>query len=265
MLLLVREPRHRPVEPDAHVRVLGLLCAVERVLHDPLRAREVAGVAERVAEERRVPHRRGGVGARRFGLRQTALEQLDRLVGAAGAGVGAAELGVDVEAVDRHERLVREGGLEQGYRVTERAGLERERRERDARPQGARAVAGGEGLVDELAQPLLDALGLAEADGQLEVGEPELATLGRIEHGAGLEVLRRHAELGAEAAERLDGRLPRPRLDAGDIGVRDAGRGQLALREPLLQPKPLQALPDRLGRAPTRPSAHPVRILIGCH
>ncbi len=233
---LVREPRHRPVEPDAHVRVFGLLRSVERVLHHPLRAGEVAGVAERVAEERRVPHRRGGVGARGLGLGQTALEQLDRLVGAAGAGVRATELGIDVEAVDGNERLVREGGLEQRDRVTEGAGLERERRERDARPQGARAVACGQGLVDELAQPLLDATGLAEADRQLEVGEPELATLGRIEHGAGLEVLRRHAELGAQAAERLHGRLPGARLDAGDVGVRDAGRGQLALREPLLQP-----------------------------
>ena len=115
--LLVREPRDRPVEPDAHVRVLGLLRALERVLHDLLRAREVAGVAERVAEERRVPHRGRGVAARRLDLREAALEQLDRLVGAADAGVRAAELRVDVEAVDGRERLVLERGLEQVDRV----------------------------------------------------------------------------------------------------------------------------------------------------
>ena len=68
------------------------------------------------------------------------------------------------------------------------------------------------------------------------------------------------AELRTETAQRLHRRLPRACLDAGDIGVRDAWRRELALREPLLQPQPLQPLPDGFGRRRPRTGAHSTRI-----
>ena len=50
----VSESRDRPVEPDAHVRICGLADALERASHDFLRASELAHVAQRVTEKRRV-------------------------------------------------------------------------------------------------------------------------------------------------------------------------------------------------------------------
>ena len=108
----VCEARHRPVEADAHIRVLGLLHPLERMPHDLLGAREVAHVAERVAEQRRVARLERRVAASAQ-LVDAALEQLDRSLCASRLGVRLAEVAIDVEAVDRVERLAVERVLDQ--------------------------------------------------------------------------------------------------------------------------------------------------------
>ena len=87
---------------------------------------------------------------------------------------------------------------------------------------------------------------MLEPQGELGIGEPQLARIDRVEIRAGLEVLGRDAQLAREPAQRLDRRLPRPRLDARDVGVRDPRRCELALRHSQLEPESLQALPNRL-------------------
>jgi hypothetical protein len=52
----VREPRPRPIQTDAHVRIVRVSRLLERALDDRFSPGELAHVAEDVAKEDRVPH-----------------------------------------------------------------------------------------------------------------------------------------------------------------------------------------------------------------
>ena len=106
----------------------------------------------------------------------------------------------------------------------------------------AREVGVGLGLGEQLAER--GRVGVAvDPEAQLLLGEAQLAQLGAVELGAGLEVLGRDAELLREPAQRLHRRRPRARLDPRDVGVGDPGLGEVALRGALLDPQPPQAPP----------------------
>ena len=81
---------------------------------------------------------------------------------------------------------------------------------REATQGGRRQYGLGQGSFEGR----LDTVELSEPDRELEVAEPELPRGCRIEIGAGLEVVRRHAELRSETAQRFHRRLPRARFDA---------------------------------------------------
>src|SRR5215207_874129 len=87
---------------------------------------------------------------------------------------------------------------------------------------------------------------VVEPEPQLEVGELQVALLGRAQVRAGFEVVRRDAQLRGELPQRLDRRPARTCLDPRDVGVGDARRGKLALRQVLLDAKAPEALPDSL-------------------
>ena len=91
---------------------------------------------------------------------------------------------------------------------------------------------------------------VVEAKLELGVGQLQLARIGLADVAAGLQVLHGDAQLRGEHAKGLDGRRPRTRLDAGDIGVGDAGGREIALREASFQPEPFQARTDCLRELP---------------
>ena len=78
-------------------------------------------------------------------------------------------------------------------------------------------------------QLLLDAVPLAEPDRELQIGEAQLASRGRVEVGPGLEVVRRDTELRREPPEGLHGRLARARFDPRDVRIGNSRRSVLAL------------------------------------
>ena len=118
------------------------------------------------------------------------------------------------------------------------------------RARKATGVVRGRDRVDEdVLEAVLDAVGLAEPDGELEVGQAQLARPGRIELRAGLEEVGGDAELRGELPQGLHRRLPGSGLDPGDIRVRDPRSGQLPLGQAALQPEALEPLPDGLARA----------------
>jgi hypothetical protein len=156
-------------------------------------------------------------------------------------------LRVDVDQAHRVERLVLERTLEQRHGARELAAVLRKHGERDVRSQEGALVACREGVVGELAEPRLGALDLAEPDRELEVGQLQLALVGRVEIRARLEVVRRHAELPGEPAQRLHRGLTGAGLDPRDVGIRDAGCSELTLRQTPFQPQALESLPDRLA------------------
>src|SRR5262249_47506634 len=101
--------------------------------------------------------------------------------------------------------------------------------EREPRARRRWTVPVGDGFANRLLECLLRAFSFAETDRELEINEPKLPRGTRIDIGAGLEIVRRHAELRSKPAQRLRGRLSRSRLDARDVGVRHTGGGQLSL------------------------------------
>src|SRR5581483_10672514 len=209
--LRVGEPCERPVETDPHVGILGVARPLERRADDFLGACDLAEIGQRIAEQHCVSRLGGRVAGRALQARP---EQVRRLPGAAARGVDTREVAVDVDALAR------------------RAG-----------PVRRRCCLG-----EELEDRLLGAVRLSQPDGELEIRQPELAGLRGIELRAGLEEVGRDAELPGQLPERLHRRLPRARLDAGDIGVRDPRGCQLTLREASRQPQALEALPDGLAR-----------------
>ena len=138
--------------------------------------------------------------------------------------------------------------FEQRRRVGEGAALERERASATRARSAASRSPAVTRLVERAAQRRLDALGLPEADRELEVREPKLARRGRIEIRAGLEIVGGDAELRREAAQRLHGRCTGTGLDARDVGVRNAGGSELTLGKTPIQPQTFEPLPDRLAR-----------------
>jgi hypothetical protein len=77
----VSESRDRPVEPDAHVRICGLADALERASHDFLRASDLAHVAQRVTEKRRITRFDRRVTSGAHDAVETTLEELSRTFG----------------------------------------------------------------------------------------------------------------------------------------------------------------------------------------
>src|SRR5207249_3135776 len=104
-----------------------------------------------------------------------ALEQLRRLPRPSRSRVGAAELRIDVEVLEREELVIRDRGLEQTSGELELAALLRQRSECDARAGGYSLVAGADRLDEQRLERSLDLVPVAEADGELEVGEAELS------------------------------------------------------------------------------------------
>ena len=88
---------------------------------------------------------------------------------------------------------------------------------------------------------------LREAQLELGVGDLQLALVRVAQLGAGLQVVGRDSELSREHPQCLDRRPPRARLDARDVGVRDAWACELALGEAALMAQASQPLADRLG------------------
>ena len=129
--------------------------------------------------------------------------------------------------------------LEQRHRGRVLAAILRESGERYARAQRGRSISRRIGLGDQIAQRGLRICGGAEANCELQIGELQLACCFGIEIGSGLEVVGGDSELGRELAERLDRGLARPRLDARDVGVRDARSSEFALRKTPLEPQAL--------------------------
>src|SRR5439155_3387882 len=125
----------------------------------------------------------------------------------------------------------------------------------------SRAIAGADGFVDRGLQRSVHPVVLAETDRELEVRQAQLALSLRVEVGATLQIVRRDVELYRQAAQRLDGGLAGPRLDAGDVRVRDSGGSELALGKTPIQPQALEPLPDRLARGWRRVGTHVLRIL----
>src|SRR5581483_3226811 len=236
-----------PVEADAHVRVARVVDALQGLTQDVLCAREVAHVAQDVAKERRVPRFRGRVAARGAFL-DAALEERDGLLRAAGLRVRTAEVGVEIDASGGIERLVLDGRFEERGAARVLTLVLQKEREREAGTRRGGVVAVGDGLGDRLLEGAFEVVGLAQADRELEVGEPELTRGARVDVRAGLEVVGGDVELGGEPPERLDGRLPAPGFDPGDVRVRDAGGSELTLGETPLLPQALEPLPDRLAR-----------------
>jgi len=68
---------------------------------------------------------------------------------------------------------------------------------------------------------------------------------------ARLKVFGRDPERPGQRSERLHRRAPGSGLDPRDVGVRDAGACELALRQPTLQAKAPESDPDRLWLAPS--------------
>jgi hypothetical protein len=77
---------------------------------------------------------------------------------------------------------------------------------------------------------------VGQAQLELRIGEPELALVDLAEIGPRLEVFDRDAELRSELSEGLDGGAPRLCLDPRDVGIRDPGRRELALRKVAFKP-----------------------------
>ncbi len=245
--LLEAEVAEGPVEPDAGVGVGGLRRLGERLGDDGASAGELAEVGEGEAEVRAEPHAGAevvrGVPAN---LGERALEELDRPARRAARGVGPAERGVDVWPRQRVPRARLDDRLEVPDRLGVIGALEGGEPEGDAGAGGGPLVRGRDRLGEELLE-LVERREAVEAQAELDLGEAELARLGAGELGAGLQVLRGDPELPREQPERLHRRPARAGLDPGDVGVRDAGRGEVALGEAALAPQAAEPLADGLG------------------
>ena len=216
-----------------------------------LRAVEVAGVGERIAEVRReADARRAGFsalsrellrGSSRTARPPAPGRRATRRRGPASTNRSGRTAGEIVAVLERC--LQEHDGL---------TGLPRraaERPERDAGTGGGRLVACLDASCEHRLEVRLGRDRVAvQPERQLGVGEPQLADVGVAQRRAGLEVLGRNAELARQLAKRLDGRTARTGLDARDVRVRDTRRRELALGEAPLEPQPTQALPDRLAR-----------------
>ncbi len=241
------EPGRSPVEADSRIGVCAVLALAERFAQDLLGAREVALIRQRRAEVAREANVTGDVPrVVAVELVEAVLEQLDRALVGADQRVRAGQRCEGVGAVDRRDACVDRalevlGGL--GVPVQLRGDLA----EADLGADRRRVVAGVVRLARERGERFLRGFGLA-ADPQLElgVGEAQLAFVDVAQLRARLEVLGRDAERARERAERLHGRTPRAGLDPRDVGVRDAGTGQFALRQPTLEAKTPESDPDWL-------------------
>src|SRR5207248_9112348 len=87
----------------------------------------------------------------------------------------------------------------------------------------------------------------ADSQFELRVGESQLAFLGLAEIATCLEVLHGNAELSGKHAQRLDRWATCACLDPRDVGVRDARRREVPLREATLQTQALETFADRFG------------------
>ena len=154
---------------------------------------------------------------------------------------------VGVRADFRSHRLGVERPFELGGRLARLARLQKGDAEADARPRLGEGVAVLAGVDEERPEALLrSAKVVAEPKLELRVGEPELALLGLGHTRAGLQVLERNPELAGENPERLQRRIALARLDARDVGVRNARPGELPLRQTPLEPEAANSRPDRL-------------------
>lgn len=214
-------------------------------MYDVLGARHVAEIGERIAEQRGVAGLDRGIPRRAL---EACFEEVRRFACPADGRVHAGKVAVDVDALVRHEGLVGERVFEEADGGRQVVSPLPDRRRSDTGAECSRAVRRDRRLCEQLENQRLGAVSVAEADCQLEVGEPELPRLGRVELRPRLEEVCGDAELRGQLPEGLYRGLPRPGLDARDVGVRDSRSGQLALREPLRQPQALEALPDGLAR-----------------
>ena len=233
--------------------------ARERAPYDILRARDIAYVRQRIAEQRRIARLGSGVPRR---VVEAAFEQLDGLLRPAGRGIRPPELRVDVHAVGRLEGQICDRGLEVRNGAEHVLCSLAERGERDSGAKGNGAVGDRDGVDEDIFEAVLHPVRFPEPDGELEVGEPQLARPGRIELRAGLEEVGGDAELRRELPQRFHRRLPGSGLDSGDIRVRDPRSGQLPLGQAALQPEALEPLPDGLARARSGLGRHLNRIVV---
>ena len=209
-------PRERPVEPDARVRVDDRARARRKVGEDLARLHEPPEVRQRVAQVRPEAHARARVVLILGGqLVEAALVELGRLLRPVEVEVRVAERDVDVRVRGRRDarRLDRPLEVLDGLLVS-------------PRPRGGEAEPelGPDRRVDvsslaRLAQDVVEGLlgagdGLAEPEPKLRVREPDLAVLLARRHRAGLEVLRRYAELPGEHPDRTKRRASLAAFDA---------------------------------------------------
>ena len=175
--LRMREARHRPVEAYPHVRVLRVVEPLECAPDDLFRAADLAHVAERIAEECGVAGLERRVSIRIFHCLDAPLVQLDGVLGPAGQRVRAAEVRIDLVSIDRSKGLAFERLLHELRRLRPVRAVHREHRKHHAGPQGSRTVGDGDCLVEQRVQLPLDVGRIAEAHGELEIGQAQLPLL----------------------------------------------------------------------------------------
>jgi hypothetical protein len=199
-------------------------------------ALELPDIRERVAQVRREANAGGDVvGGVPLEVVEALLEELDGALRHSGRGVRTAQGGVHV-GPGRRDDACRQDLLEELDGLRRTVLLGRREAEADSSPCSRREIAGLDGLVEELAQLSLDRLRiLGQAERQLRVGEAKLPKVDVPHVHARLEIVGGDAELRSELPQRLDGRLPRACLDPRDVGVRDARRRELSLRQLSLQ------------------------------
>src|SRR4051794_28548559 len=218
----------------------------ERVFEDALRPAEVAHVAERVAQVSREPNLVGRVV--RIFLRDTREASLEELYGPLRLAEGRVALAqgcVNVGSLGRGDEPGADRGLQafDGGRVV--PGPRFGEADCDARAERGGRVAGGNRLVEDLPEDVLRLFGvIGEPELELGIGEPKLALVDLPEVGPRFQVLDGDAELSRELPESLHRRAAGAGLDARDVGVRHAGRRELALRIPSLDAQSAKTSPD---------------------
>ena len=171
--LHLRQPRQRPVQADAHVRIVVARVFRERLAQHLLRALEVARVAQRVAQIDPVARpQRCVVGREKCHLFEAVAIELDRTLDLPQRAVRASECCEDVVAVERRRALERECLFEarNGRRVL--AALVGGQRESDSRARRARAVSGSARRSRRAPAAIAPPRGIPQAERQLGFGEP---------------------------------------------------------------------------------------------
>ena len=103
--------------------------------------------------------------------------QCDGVLGPAGQRVRAAEGRIDLVSIDRSKGLAFERLLHELRRLRPVRAVHREHRKHHAGPQGSRTVGDGDCLVEQRVQLSLDVGRIAEAHGELEIGQAQLPLL----------------------------------------------------------------------------------------